>query len=298
MANKLTTEEFISKAQAIHGDRYDYSLVEYKRSIEQVSIICREHGVFPQRASDHLSGKGCKKCHISSYDTPSFVAEAQRVHGNKYDYSQVDYKGATSPITIICAEHGPFQSLPDYHIHRKRGCQSCRPPMVDDLSSFLAKARTLHGDTYDYSKVDYQRSAQYVTITCRKHGDFKQTPCTHLTEGCGCPKCAKYGFNQIDPAVLYVYRMENVTNATSFIGFGITAHFSTRDNSHRLQASRSGFALTLVACKEFVIGDDALRIEKVIKKSIPCVDTGVRGFRTEAANESSLPDILRILNAA
>ena len=59
---KLTTEEFIKKAQKVHGDRYDYSKVEYVDNKTKVCIICLKHGVFWQRPSHHTDGRGCKKC--------------------------------------------------------------------------------------------------------------------------------------------------------------------------------------------------------------------------------------------
>lgn len=62
MYKRRTTDDFISKAIAIHGDRYDYSLVEYKSHHEKVKIICKEHGEFEQIASVHLRGSICKRC--------------------------------------------------------------------------------------------------------------------------------------------------------------------------------------------------------------------------------------------
>ena len=59
---KLTTEEFIQRAKEIHGNKYDYSRVEYKSARDYVNIICPRHGVFRQRAYIHLNGSGCIKC--------------------------------------------------------------------------------------------------------------------------------------------------------------------------------------------------------------------------------------------
>ncbi len=59
---KLTTEEFIKKAREVHGDRYDYSKVEYVNNHTKVCIICKEHGEFWQSPSHHLEGSGCSKC--------------------------------------------------------------------------------------------------------------------------------------------------------------------------------------------------------------------------------------------
>lgn len=62
---KLTREEFIEKARAIHGDKYDYSKVEYVNNSTKVCIICPVHGEFWQTPSKHIFGKGCPYCNES-----------------------------------------------------------------------------------------------------------------------------------------------------------------------------------------------------------------------------------------
>lgn len=62
MPKKLTTDSFIAEARAKHGDRYDYSKVNYVNSATKVCIICPEHGEFLQSPSGHLGGNGCPKC--------------------------------------------------------------------------------------------------------------------------------------------------------------------------------------------------------------------------------------------
>ena len=60
-----TTEEFINKSTLIHGSKYDYSLVDYKKGRTKIKIICSDHGVFEQIPHDHLIGCGCPKCNLS-----------------------------------------------------------------------------------------------------------------------------------------------------------------------------------------------------------------------------------------
>jgi len=62
MPRRKTIEEFIEDARRVHGDKYDYSEVDYKNNKTKVSIICKKHGLFYQTPNDHLSGYGCKKC--------------------------------------------------------------------------------------------------------------------------------------------------------------------------------------------------------------------------------------------
>lgn len=70
MINK--TQKFIKKARQIHGDRYDYSKVEYVNANTKVCIICPEHGEFWQRPDDHLQGQGCPVCNSSKLEFEIF----------------------------------------------------------------------------------------------------------------------------------------------------------------------------------------------------------------------------------
>lgn len=117
---------FITKAKNIHGDRYDYSSVSYINAKTKVTIICKIHGEFLQTPSNHLSNYNCQKC-SNNYksDTLSFIEKAKIVHGNKYDYSKVNYINANSPVIILCKEHGEFNQIPDFHINRKCNCPKC-----------------------------------------------------------------------------------------------------------------------------------------------------------------------------
>lgn len=190
---KYTTEIFIEKAKQIHGDKYDYSQVEYINSATPVSIICSLHGEFKQIPNNHLKGYGCKICahiHTTKQQTPTteqFIQRAQQVHGNKYDYSKVVYKNAKTPVIIICPIHGEFEQLPYEHIRRK-GCPKCSRHQLTK-EQFITKAKLIHGDKYDYSKVNYINTTTKICIICPKHGEFYQLPTEHL-KGHGCGKCS------------------------------------------------------------------------------------------------------------
>jgi hypothetical protein len=128
--NKTTTNDFIIKANNIHGNKYDYCKVNYKNSNTKIIIICKEHGEFTQTPSSHLTGRGCCNCGIitnsnkNRYTTDEFIKKAIIKHGNKYDYSKVNYKGIDIKITIICKEHGEFQQSPHTHLDGKE-CNKC-----------------------------------------------------------------------------------------------------------------------------------------------------------------------------
>jgi hypothetical protein len=188
---KLTTEEFIKRSKKVHGNRYDYSKVNYKNYNTKVKIICKEHGEFLQFPGGHLSGRGCFNCGGSKKsNTEGFIKKAKEVHevhGDKYDYSKVDYKNAITKVIIICKEHGEFLQTPSGHLSG-HGCYICGQSRTSNTEEFIKKANKKHNNKYDYNKVDYKNIETKVIIICKKHGEFLQTPHSHL-KGFGCYKC-------------------------------------------------------------------------------------------------------------
>lgn len=186
---KLTQAEFIRKAIEIHGEKYDYSLVHYKNYDTPVKIICKEHGIFSQKPHAHLNGHGCNICGGSNpYSTEDFITSAKKVHGNKYDYSKVDYNNTKSKVEIICKKHGSFWQSAEGHLNGY-GCKKCSGNYIPLTVEFIIKAKEIHNDLYLYDKVNYLSAHKPVTITCKFHGDFQQTPHTHL-KGSGCYLCS------------------------------------------------------------------------------------------------------------
>lgn len=124
--------DFIGQARIAHGDRYDYSLVKYKNSKSPVTIICRTHGQFSQAPKLHVcSGHGCPECgkmragrRQIEKSAAAFLGKARGMHGDRYDYTLVEYKNSHSPITIICSIHGQFPQSPNNHLSGK-GCPEC-----------------------------------------------------------------------------------------------------------------------------------------------------------------------------
>ena len=179
---KLTTEEFIERAKFLHGDRYDYSKVNYSSMHDNVTIICRLHGEFFQTPNNHLKGHGCTICR--KYEERCLLLEDVLsrfidAHGNKYDYSQVEYVNSKTPVKIICPVHGEFYQKPEKHMSGQ-GCPKCRKNHKHTLESFVACAREVHGNLYDYSKVVYKKSIEKVCIIDKEYGEFWQRPDAHL----------------------------------------------------------------------------------------------------------------------
>jgi hypothetical protein len=110
------TEDFIIEANQVHNNLYDYSKTTYINSNTNVSIACKLHGNFEQLPSNHLKGQRCPKCSGRNKTTEDFIIEANQVHNNLYDYSNVSYINAKNKIIITCKIHGDFEQSPINHL--------------------------------------------------------------------------------------------------------------------------------------------------------------------------------------
>lgn len=191
-----STEKFIEKAKAVHGDRYDYSGSEYVRSNQKLMIVCPEHGPFYQTPNNHVAGKNhCPQCatiirsRANTSNIGKFIEKARAIHGGRYDYSKSRYTNQREKVIIICAEHGDFKQAPHDHL-AGRGCPKCARRQQSSINGeqFIKRAKKIHKNKYDYSKVNYKNNRVKVIIICPEHGDFKQSPSGHLC-GYGCAEC-------------------------------------------------------------------------------------------------------------
>lgn len=205
MSKLVKTAMFIEKATLIHFNKYDYSNVEYVNSHTKITISCKIHGEFIQRPNSHLNGSGCRKCGTNlmafkkTKTNDDFIANAIKLHGDKYDYSKVEYINSYSKIIIICKTHGEFEQRPADHVNgngcRKCGIDSNISKLTKTNYEFIANAINVHADKYDYSKVEYINNKIPIIIICKIHGNFTQTPNDHRS-GRGCKKCACNGFSK------------------------------------------------------------------------------------------------------
>ena len=195
---KKTTQLFINDAIAIHGDRYDYSLVEYHNNKTPVKVICPIHGVFEQKPNQHLSGQGCPDCgkikaakkrHITNAE---FIERAKRVHGDKYDYSEVDMVDMRTNVTIICPKHGRFRPLPKPFLAGGKCPECAREEKLycKKLTNeeFIEKAKLAHPTGYSFEHTVYKGMNKPVVVTCERHGDVTVRP-TWFLAGSGCRFC-------------------------------------------------------------------------------------------------------------
>lgn len=190
--------KFITQAKEIHGEKYDYSKskLDYKGAHSKITITCKIHGDFHQTPDNHVNdGKGCYLCGLDGHSElfsrsqEEFLKLAKEIHGNKYDYSLTNYRGADRKVTIVCKKHGKWSQFASSHL-KGHNCPKCTGNSGLTKDQFIDKAISQHGNTYDYHEVKYINARKKVKIKCNIHGFFKQTPNDHIySNGKGCPKC-------------------------------------------------------------------------------------------------------------
>ena len=268
----MIIEEFIEKTKQVHGDKYDYSKVVYINNKTKVCIICKEHGEFWQTPTNHLHGQGCPKCgrkkanQSNTLTLDEFIEKAKLKHGDKYDYSLVNYINHKTPIQIKCNKcNNIFEQSPSNHLSGC-GCSFCNPPhkrlthdefvtrlstthpnlevlseyqskdkkiivrckihdytyettphrlssganclmcynerrgknLLNDINIIKKKILDIHGNKYKYPYFDdeYKNMKSKITIICPKHGEFYQTCYHHIHRKQGCPSCNESHYEQ------------------------------------------------------------------------------------------------------
>ena len=180
---RKTTQEFIEEARKVWGDRYDYSLVEYKGALKKIKILC-DGVVLNQVAISHLQGLSPEK----KLTKENFIRKAKKIFGNKYDYSQVKIKNGRTSVMI--GYNGIFYlQKPSDHLSGR--CPEKKVLSVrKSIRQFINEANSVHDFKYNYDKSEYITNQTKLIITCPIHGDYQQRPLSHL-QGCGCPNCGE-----------------------------------------------------------------------------------------------------------
>lgn len=179
---KNNTDDFIKHAKLIHGDKYDYSITEYKGLKNEIKYICKIHGVITQIAHDHLKGHGCKFCYYdkNKKTNDDFINKANKIHNNKYDYSKIDMinRDEKGRICIICPIHGEFKQLPNNHLlgigcplcnesHLEKKCKSI---LIENNIDFEQQKRF---DWLGRQSLDFYLPKYNIAIECQGEQHFK-----------------------------------------------------------------------------------------------------------------------------
>ena len=263
----LNTSKFLERASLIHGDRYIYDQVIYINNSTKIIIKCKIHGEFLQTPKNHLAGQGCKKCspkYIGNID--DFIEKCKKIHGDKFFYDKVNYVNSSTKVVVTCKIHGDFLITPNNHL-TGADCIKCKGNYKSNKKEFISKSLDIHGDVFLYDKVEYESCIKKVIITCKIHGDFKQSPTRHLS-GDGCPKCAGvYKSNKEEFIVKsvnihgdkYCYDAVNYINNKTKIKINCLKHgeFLQTPNHH----------LKGVGCPSCKKSKGEIKIENILKKN-------------------------------
>lgn len=191
---KKTAKQFITDAIKKNGTEYEYHDITYKNNNTHIIVTCKKHGGFSITPKNHLKGRGCPQCYGNiKKNTTEFIEDAINIHGSSYDYSKTEYINDATPVNIICKKHGIFTQLANNHLSGY-GCNSCGAEITSNKlklshEEFIKRSIETHGVLYDYSAVKYEKNMVPVTIICKKHGKFIQTPVDHWG-GSGCKLCS------------------------------------------------------------------------------------------------------------
>jgi hypothetical protein len=212
-------------------------------------------------------GKGCPSCGGKTIlNTETFIENARRVHGDKYDYSRSKYVTARRNVVITCPEHGDFEQTPNRHVSQGSGCTHCgRTAQIESQTltteTFIAKARQVHGDRYDYSKSVYRGTHRKLIVTCPEHGDFEQTAGNH-TMAQGCPSCAVSGYQTRKTGYLY-FLLDTDTHSRIKIGI-------SNDVTQRIQKLRRETPFPFEPMEIIkTYGEIAPQLEKLCHDALP-----------------------------
>lgn len=250
--------------------QYDFSQAEYINSKVPLKCICKHHGVFYKSYSKlvHRS-QSCAECSKEIHrfmHTSKSLSLLYEKHNHNIHYGIEDISVYPAVIAVYCPKHGKSTTNLEALTQRKFGCIKCSIEHTadlkrKDLNDFISKAKTIHGDKYDYSKSIYTEAKNKITITCTDHGDFEQLVSGHLS-GYGCKKCASNGKGRVDmdkPCKLYYF---NVIG-TNLYKIGVTA----QSLKERYRTKFDKDQMRIIFIKEYRTGREAYEKEQYLLKT-------------------------------
>jgi hypothetical protein len=186
---KKTTEEFIKECKQIWGDKYDYSITEYRGALKPIKVIY-QGVIFEQIASSHL-----RYSPELNMNREWFIKRAKDKWLNKYDYSLVDYVNSNTKVKIIYKKTNEvFEQTP--HNHLISSPEKIKFSTKKTTEEFIRESNIIHDSKYNYGETQYEKNNKKVIIICPLHGKFEITPISHLG-GEGCQYCEEWNAKKI-----------------------------------------------------------------------------------------------------
>lgn len=198
---RRTTDDFIKIFKGKYDKPYSFEKTDYKNSNTKVCVTCEKHDDFYITPHMLLRGQGCPKCGRNRIgkahsDTQETFLQKAKEKGllEKYDFSNIVYERSNCKIQLYCGkqdkcgkEHGIFYITPN-DLLNGHGCPKCSKVYRRTQDELIEDFRIVHGDKYDYSKVEFKNMRTKVCMICPEHGEFWQLPDSHI-RGQGCPQC-------------------------------------------------------------------------------------------------------------
>lgn len=295
-----TQQEFIDEVSEKHNNFYTYTKTDYVRSIDKIIVTCPSHGDFHVLANNHVRGKGCKLCAIKNNSLKRilgnevFLARAFAKHGDRYSYPECEVSTLKCTVTVICPSHGEFITTPYGHLHGV-GCPECAKDLrstsqVHSLDMFLEKARTVHGQTYDYSLITtYDGAKSKVRIICKEHGEFSQFAANHYS-GADCPVCKPGGYNNKLSGSFYVLLDKNILKV------GITNKFVQTRADYINTKSKLQFGVVVkMYSKDGILPQQVERVAlQWLRENYSSIDAEFNGS-TECFLDVDLDDLMKLV---
>lgn len=223
-----------------------------------------------------------------------FIADAVSVHGDKYDYSLVDYKNTNTKVTIRCIQCDyTFEQQPNNHVHSKRGCHLCAMERTlshtrKNLEYYLPKLKDIHGTKYDFSLFTYSNHNGKSRVLC-DCGEIFEMSIDKLLRGQGCKNCSHGGFKPNKPCFLYIMRVGD-----SAIKCGIS--INPEDRQDRLNR-RSDKDILVLYRFHFETSTKAKELEDIIKTNFTgsfLSKSEVNDGYTETFDKEDIGSILKV----
>lgn len=251
VSHKKDTSFFIKKAIEVHGDVYDYSITNYEHSLKKVDIICKLHGIFTIKPSNHTNNKqGCHKCGLertiagSRKSVSEFLEEIKTKENYKhYDFSKIIsiQSRRYSKIECVCEKHGEYTTTPKNALRNIFfGCKTCS--IEDDrydTHKFVEISEKIHSNYYSYEKTHYSKSHEPVIITCPKHGDFECMAYMHMAGGGVCQKCTNF-VSSYEISINQFLQSENVELDSSYRKFPGVSEIDLISHQHKIGIEFNG----------------------------------------------------------
>lgn len=252
--NPFKLDEFQAIAAETRKEKYGVVAAEANKSVIDYESV-------RSRSKQLLAGM------FHKWTTESFVDACNYIHGGRYIYDKTKYVKRDKKLIITCPEHGDFEQTPGNHLYGY-GCPACAGVNKLTPEIFRVKAKTVHGDKYDYSLVTGDISSHSkVTIICPEHGAFQQTPTGHLS-GKGCLKCApkkraktnveRYGVRNVMSLQSTLEKIKAATHKK----YGVDYAMQDKDlASKNVEAKRQSGTFSTSSVEEYVKGFDDFEVQ-------------------------------------